>query len=287
MCGALDLDQADVLVLALDRGKLAAALSEALDVIPSATLGQAPSVFTIGRYAVAAGVACPVVLALPVPGVGLSDEDLDSAGLGGEPGVVLVATDRSVPPRAFGRLQAMGHQVLALSDALVVDDKDRLRAVHEAAVLLAATRKRLMARLKPAQGAPVWPTPPDAKWPELTFRLTSDETVRCSFRGETRDLDPDFFEMRRARGGTTTKSWSALRALAMGRGSAGISDLTQEDKIRKRFQLLGAELAKTFGIQPSPIRWDKDDRCYRAEFVISDERPQRVRRNFAGARRQD
>jgi hypothetical protein len=38
-------------------------------------------------------------------------------------------------------------------------------------------------------------------------------------------------------------------------------------------------------IESSPIHWDKDDRCYRAEFVISDERPQQVRRKFVGSGR--
>jgi hypothetical protein len=46
--------------------------------------------------------------------------------------------------------------------------------------------------------------------------------------------------------------------------------------LQKRFQLLARELSAAFGIQADPIPWVTSDRIYRAEFVISDERPKAV-----------
>jgi len=91
--------------------------------------------------------------------------------------------------------------------------------------------------------------------------------------------------MRSARNRKPTASWTALKALAIERGEVPITDPKQVGRIQKRYQLLGKELRAAFGIREAPIAWHSGDRCYRAAFVISDERPERARRSFAGPRR--
>jgi hypothetical protein len=284
-CDDLELADTDVAVLALDRARLAGEISAALDAPSDGTCPpQRSTLVPIGRHAVAAGVSCAIVLVLGGPDPFLSEEALRTTALAGEPGVILVPTAATLPSAIQARLRAAGHLILALADVLGVDETGRLQPVQPLDVILEVPRARLLGRLKQPELAAVWVLPPDARWGELTFRLLSDSAITCSFRGTTRELDPVALRMANTRNAKPAASWHALKALAIGRGSVPVKASKDKTKLQKRFQLLGALLADAFRISPSPIQWIKEEGCYRAEFVVSDERPLQVRRNFAGAR---
>jgi hypothetical protein len=190
----------------------------------------------------------------------------------------------TLPPAIQARLRTAGHTILPLADVLGIGVTGRLQAIQPVEVILEAPRARLLRRLKQPELPPAWALPPDARWGELTFRLTSDQELQCSFRGDTRTFTPEALRMYHSRSRKPDKSWLMVKMLAHGRGALPISDRTAEDSTRKRAQLLGDALADAFRISTSPIRWNKKEHCYQAEFVISDERPLQVRRNFAARR---
>lgn len=282
LCDPIELRPLDVAILEVDRAKLGAALANALDAGHGDSPVRVPGscVVVVGRHAVAAGVSCPVVLALHGPDEGRLAGDLRRAGLDGEQGVILVPTARSLSPSAAAPLRDRGHQLLVLSDSVFADEAGRLVAREAPVFLLAAARAHLAERIEMQASRVAWHLPPGAGWSELTFRLTADESLTCTFRGTKRTLEPVDLGMRDMRSGKANQSWLALKALAIGRGRAPISDTSQQGKVQKRFQTLGWAIAEAFGIDHSPISWDTGECCYRAAFVISDERPKAARRNF-------
>lgn len=285
-CDDLDLASTDVAVLALDRARLVRDVSLALDAPLDGTAApRDPSLLHIGRHAVAAGISCPVVLLVPGPDPAQAEEMLRGTALGAEPGVVVVPTMATLPPNAQARLRTAGHTIIALADVLGIGVTGRLQIIQPIEVILEAPRARLLRRLKQPEAPLVWALPADARWGELTFRLTSDQELQCSFRGASRTLSPEGLRMYHSRSQKPDKNWLMMQMLAHGRGEAPIHDRTAEGAIRKRAQLLGDALSDAFGMSASPIQWDNKEHCYRAEFVISDERPLQVRRNFAASAR--
>ncbi|WP_372624705.1 hypothetical protein [Falsiroseomonas sp.] len=211
-CDDLELLDTDAAVLALDRARLAGEISAALDA-PSDGTGppRRSALVPIGRHAVAAGISCPIVLLLGERDASLAEEALRSTALADEPGVVAVRTAATLPPATQARLRAAGHLILALADVLGVGETGRLQTVQPLEVILEAPRARLLRRLKEPERPPVWALPPDARWGELTLRLTSDQEIDCKFRGDTRKLTPEILRMRVSRSDKPNKDWSAPR----------------------------------------------------------------------------
>lgn len=91
-CDAVVLADVDLDILELDIRRLRHALVVALNLREEPPHPLAGSVITLGQYAVAAGVSAPVFLAMPGPMQPAPVGELQGAGLGREPGVVLAPT---------------------------------------------------------------------------------------------------------------------------------------------------------------------------------------------------
>jgi hypothetical protein len=232
----------------------------------------------LGRHAVAAGLSFPVVLVIADPMVPLTTDALHDAGLGIEATAIVVPTPASLPAPLRARLERSGHRALALSEIAAVDASGALVALQPPEILLDPLRATLAARLtRGAPTAPAWPLPHDARWEELTFRLTSAAELRCTFRRETRPLDPAFLRLASQKNGKPTEVWKRLTLLALASGALPIADAQKRVLVQKQCQQLRDALKAAFGIEADPIPWDARERVYRARFVISDERPKAER----------
>jgi hypothetical protein len=275
-CDALDLTPSDVAILALDRARLLRELARALDAEPAARANRPGRVMQVGRHAIAAGLACPILLAMPGPGDPLGEDELREAGLDPAGAVVLVPRPTSLCAPLQARLVAAGHQVLALSEAVALG-ANGFEALQPPAVLLAPIREALAARIRAAEPKPAWELPPDARWGDMTFTLISDEVLNVSFRGQTRRLEPDQLGMKDGRSGRPTEAWAFLQALARVDGSLGPMTAVLVEKHKKEKQALTRRLREAFRIQEDPIRWNRRTRSYETAFVMRDERPKAVR----------
>lgn len=281
VCDPLDLTGPDVTILALDRAKLLRELARALDAEPAARANSSGRVMQVGRHAVAAGLACPILLAMPGPAEPLTEDQLREAGLDPAATVVLVPCPTSLPAPLQARLVAAGHQVLALSEAVALGASG-FEALHPPAVLLAPIRDALAGRLHTVEPQRAWQLPPDATWGELTFTLISDEVLNVSLRGQTRRLEPDQLGMKDGRSGKPAKAWTFLQVLARVGGMLGPLSADAVATHKKKKQALSGRLKRSFAIPGDPIRWDPRQRIYRTAFVIRDARPKAVR--MAGRR---
>lgn len=275
-CDALDLTPDDVAILALDRARLLRELARALDAEAAARANSSGRVLQVGRHAVAAGLACPILLAIPGPAEPLTEDELREAGLDPAATVVLVPCPTSLPAPLQARLVAAGHQVVALSEAVALGASG-FEALHPPAVLLAPIRDALARRLHSVEAQRAWQLPPDATWGELTFALISDEVLNVSFRGQTRRLEPDQVGMKDGRSGKPTEAWAFLQVLARVGGTLGPLSADAVATHKKKKQALSGRLKRSFAIPGDPIRWDPRQRVYRTAFVIRDERPKAVR----------
>lgn len=276
VCDPLDLTGPDVTILALDRAKLLRDLSRTLDAEPADRPSGAGRVMLVGRHALAAGLASPILLALPGPADPLAEDELRTAGLDPAGSVVLVPRPSSLPAPLQARLVTAGHQVIPLSEAVGLGATG-FEALQPPAILLAPIREALAARTRTAGRQPVWDLPSDAMWGELTFTLIADEVLNVSFRGQTRRLEPDHLGMKDGRSGKPTEAWVFLQALARVGGSLGPMSPDVVEHYKKDKQALTKRLREAFRIQGDPICWNRRTRSYQTAFVMRDERPKAVR----------
>jgi len=276
VCDPLDLTGPDVTILALDRAKLLRDLSRTLGAEPVDRPFGAGRVMLVGRHALAAGLASPILLALPGPADPLADDELRMAGLDPAGSVVLVPRPSSLPAPVQARLVAAGHQVIPLSEAVGFGAAG-FEGLQPPAILLAQIREALAARTRTAGYEPVWELPSDAAWGELTFTLIADEVLNVSFRGQTRRLEPDHLGMKDGRSGKPTEAWGFLQAVARFGGSLGPMRADLVEKHKKEKQALSRRLREAFRLLGDPIRWDRRNRSYQTAFVMRDERPKAVR----------
>lgn len=272
MCDALDLKAADVTILALDRAKLLRDLSRTLDAEPADRLSGAGRVMLVGRHALAAGLASPILLTLPGPTDPLAEDDLRQAGLDPAGSVVLVPRPSSLPAPLQARLVAAGHQVIPLSEAVGLG-ANGFEALQPPTILLAPIRGALDTRIKAQPNAPSLRLPPGTRWEQITLLLTSSATLVCRTPGWSRQLDPGDFGMRSAKNNRPTLAWTLLVSLAELGGAISVRDRSKEASFRKQKEHLSKHLRDAFGLAEDPLPWDVTRGAYVARFIIRDERP--------------
>jgi len=276
-CDPLDLQAEDTDILQVDFVRLRQALASAFEIQVAALPPTSSRVARLGEYAIAAGVAAPVMLLVPGPMDGIQLDELRDGGLDGERAILLVPTAASLPLSTRVRLASLGHLVLGLSDVTRADGKGNIAPVQPVELLLHEIRAALQVRIDTAQAGPSVSLPAGAQWVELTFALISDEVLNVTCRGQTQRLEPDRVGMKDGRTGKPTEAWAFLQVLAGVGGVLGPlgRDVVEEQKKKK--QALSRQLARAFGISGDPIRWSKRDRAYQTAFLIRDERPKTVR----------
>ncbi len=277
-CDAVELVADEIDVLRIDLERLCRALAIAFELQEAPRPISFDHVVTLGAYAIAAGVATPVMLVLPGPAHDIQIDQLQAAGLGRERTVLLVPRIASLPVSIQARLVGQGHLVLSLADVTRADGKGGVVLVQPVDLLLHDILTALRVRVDTAHVGPIVALPPGARWGELTLVLISDEVLLLICRGQTLRLEPDRMGMKDGRTGKPTSAWIFLQVLARTNGVLGPLDRDVIEQHKKRKQALSRQLARAFGIGGDPIRWRKKDRAYETTFLIRDERPKAARR---------
>ena len=288
VCDAIGLSREDLAILALDLPTLVGDLASALGAAPT-VLGPAKRrVFELGRYAPAAGLSAPAILAIPGPRDPVSEEELRLAGLGPDRAIILVPRHGSFPPELRTRLIQAGHLLLALSEVTGLSPDGHLELLQSVELLLAPIRSELLARLKVTSRGPIFALPPGTKWGQVTLTLTSQETLVFATSVFSRQVDPGDLRMRSAKNNKPTLAWTLLTALASTNGVLVCREAAQETKVRKHKQELSKRLRDAFGLAGDPISWEGSQKAYVTRFVLRDQRSVaekealRGRRNFDG-----
>jgi hypothetical protein len=277
-CDALDLTVLDIGIIGLDRRRLHDDLASIFCTARSGPPLGPSWVVRLGEHAVAAGVAAPVFFLVPGPDTPITDDEMHQGGLGAEQAVLLVPTAGSLSHPTRSRLSHQGHQVISLSEVTVVDAQGCLTLVQPVETLLHAVRGALRAKLDSARPSIRIALPPGTAWGQISFRLTSMETVICNGSGIAgRQLDPSDFGMRSAKNAKPTSAWRLFVELIAAAGVLTIANRRRDGTVKKQKQVLAAHLRDTFGIADDPMPWDSSQNAYVARFIVRDERPQEER----------
>lgn len=255
-------------------------LASAMGATPAALAPRNRRVFELGRYAVAAGVSAPVVLALPGPRDPVTGEELRLAGLGPDRAIILAPGRGSLPSEARTWLVQAGHHLLDLSEVTGLRTYGRLELVRPAELLLGRIRGDLLASLKPTSGGPIFALPVGTQWDQVTLTLTSQETLICKAPGFSHQVDPGDLRMRSVKNHKTTAAWTLFVAMASENGVLVCRGAAQAAKVRKQKQELSKRLREALGLAEDPIFWDKRQSAYVARFVLHDDRSLAEKRAF-------
>jgi hypothetical protein len=283
-CDDLELSAADVAVLALDLRLLVSHLADALQVNLAASRARSrpPDLLPIGRYAEAAGTSCSLWLALRDPRDPIDIDEVAQATVSDVAAVLLVPSAGTYSHAVARWSQGPARQIIHLDEAVGVNADGRLAALQAPARLFQKVRATLDVAVRVDDQRRAWTLPADARWHDVHMELTSDQEVRCTFRGEVRIFIPGDLGLRSTRNDKPKQAWVVLRALAVGGGRAGTgNDPQNHSRIQKQYELLAAALRHAFGMEHDPLTWDAANRVYVAGFTIRDSRPDAVRRRGA------
>lgn len=267
-CRDLDLAKDDIVVLRLDRAKLASEVSQAFGLANTLKRLEQSNVAQIGTHDVFAGRGFPVFLCVPGP---QPSEDLQPyqriMTIPG-PKLLLVPTARSLPASIADHLDRARVMTLALEECLTVSHRG-FGLLQPIETLCAGLFGELDAQADTEASNLAWPLPKDACWPELTFRFVADEVLNVSFRGDTRRFEPDALGMKNAKNGRPKAVWTYLKAFALKGGRLAIhrDDPKETSKHQKQKQELSSSLRRAFGIADDPI--PAEGREYVTRFVVS------------------
>jgi len=285
-CRDLDLSKDDIVVLQLDRAKLASAVSRAFQLTNVPKRLEQTLVARIGTHDVFAGRGFPVFLCVPGPQPSENLKPFQHIMALPSPKLLLVPTARSMPASIADHLDRACVTTLALEDCLTLSDRG-LQPVQPIVTLCASLCAELDALADTEISNRAWPLPADACWPELTFRFVADEVLNVSFRGDTRRFEPDALGMKSAKNGRPKAVWTYLKAFALKGGRLAVHqcDPKKTSKHQKQKQALSRSLRSAFGIADEPIPTEGSE--YVTRFVVSADdleqgRQDQRRRNFVG-----
>ena len=171
VCDSIELSHEDLAILKLDYSILVGDLATAMGATSTVLAPANRRVFELGRYAVAAGLSAPVVLALPGPRDPVTEEELRLAGLGPNRAIILAPCRGSFPPEVRTRLTQAGHLPLDLSEVTGLHAGGHLELLQSVELLLDPIRGDLLARLKPTSGGPIFALPRGTQWDQVTLTL--------------------------------------------------------------------------------------------------------------------
>lgn len=272
-CDSVDVQRDDIAILALDRAILAADLAVAFSITPIAVKGTSARVLRLGGHAAAAGLAAPVVLALPGPRDQPSEQDFRQSGVALDRAVVLMPTASTLSPTTVARLADQKHLVLSLSETTAINSTGNLAAVQPIDVLLRPIRDALLDRAGLTSTAPSILVPPGTEWAKIKLTLTADATLVCKTPTYSRQIDPSSLGMRSAKNNAPTNAWVLLMALISEEGLLKIAIPSQRGRVQKQKQTLADRLQRAFGIASDPMPWDDRQNAYVAQFIVENELP--------------
>ncbi len=271
-CNSVKLTRADILVYALSRRALCSALSRALGLVPlSRPIEVLPQTLRIGHYPFATGRRAAVYLTIQREAEDLRDTVWRLLMKSDDPCILITPTTHVCNAETQGMLTESGALLIALDDALGLDDTGAMVATEHVRVLLSdfaagptTCRSMRSATTRPTRRSSqiVKPVriPEGAEWKDLHLTLDDHRlSLRILAEHGERSFQTAGFDDRRRRD-YPNHLWELLQEFARGGGNLraepkdpkkrqnlkyGISKL--RDSLHALFPLPGEPVAKREG----------------------------------------
>jgi len=270
-CPPTRLTRADIIVWELDRVALDKAVAEALALhpVPESQADGLPKTTRVGTYVPYADFRFPVFLTVRME----PDEfrQIADALLAYEesPFILLAPTRDLCSAACEGRLKARKCHFLPLSEALALDERGRFALAGNQPIetLLADFRAAVLPPAEDRSGMIFFPTPPDARWEDVTIRFRDGHTVSVNVGGASQVCHYTKMGMADGRNGNPTKQWDLLRDFAEAHGRFDWSNRKAGRTKQKQRETLADNLRAFLRIEGDPFVTDGNG--WRARFAVS------------------
>ncbi len=270
-CDTLALQPEDVIALDVDLRKIAGLLGTVLALEPAFLVVTGQSrLWRLGRHEVAAGAGFPVFLTVQATATAYHTVIAGLCRAADGHFLITIPTRNLMMPETIALLAERKSQLLALGEALAVDDQGRLAAIRPADELLADLRRHFVTATTPP--AVRFPTPPGSRWEEVSIRFVTQEQVHIKVRHAAAAYEFSQMAMEDRRSHRPDAQWSLLIAFAENRGQITWRDAAADRKNAKRRQLLARTLQDFFGLEGDPFERVADGKGWRCRFTVTPER---------------
>lgn len=269
-CAPVRLSREDIIVWELHHVALGKAVAEAFGLRHEGmSVDGLPKTARIGTYAPYAGFRFPVYLAVRMEPAEFRQVVDGLLARGDTPFILLAPTRELCKPACEALLTRGKAGFVPLCEVLVLDERGRFLLGENRTVegILADFRAAVLPRAEDQSGMVFFPTPPEARWEEVTIRFRDGHTVSINVGGVSQVCHYTKMGMADGRNDKPTKQWELLRDFAEAHGHFDWSNRKASRTKQKQRETLAGHLRAFFRIEGDPFAADGNG--WRARFAVS------------------
>jgi hypothetical protein len=268
-CDPVEVCRAELIVHALDPRRLCAAVASVLQLDDMFQVVDACwQTWRVGDYVPLSGERFPVYLSIPDSPDRVHAAAVRLTGIADRPFLMLVPARAQVDPATSELLSRTKSRILPLDDVVAIDAEARWIGQRPPAQLLREFRLGIFGEDGPAVPAIRFPTPPGARWEEVSIRFITQHQVHVRVRDEAGPYEHTQMGMANSRNDQPTKQWELLQLFAESRGELTWESAGADRRNEHRRQLLARQLRAFFGIEGDPFDRLPRGRGWRTRFTI-------------------
>ena len=253
-CDVLELRRADLTIHELDVRRLATSIAVllGLDAIFQHVAACAQT-WQIGAYVPVSGERFPAYLTIQDSPDGVYVVAVRLAGVAARPFLLFVSTRMMIDSAISELLARNKSQAIALADVFAVDERGQWAAQRPPAELFREFRVAVLGGEGLSAPAVRFPTPPGARWEEVTIRFITQHQIHVRVREASGVFEHTQMGMGNRRNDLPTRQWELLQLFAEHRGELTWSDFGADRRNQHRRLLLAGQLREFFGLDGDPF----------------------------------
>lgn len=269
-CDAAELTRDEVTVHRLDVASLAREVAGTLglEAVRAEPVPGVAGVRHVGDYVPYCGFRFPAYLTLAGEPEGLSAA-VDSLAARGGPFMLLAPTRSALTQAAADVIRQARACFLPLDELLGSADDGELALLDglDAEGVLAEFRAAHVPQPKADDGMVFFPTPPGARWEDVSIRFIDRHSVYVTVKGASGTYHFAQMGMARKNNAMPTVQWLLLETFAEAHGVLDWRNRKADRRNQKRKENLAADLQRFFRIDGDPFALEGDG--WRARFTVA------------------
>jgi hypothetical protein len=268
-CDAVELSDAERTIHDLDVHRFADSLVVVLGLTSAFQhVTACPQTWQLGTYTPLSGHSYPAYLTIQDSPDQAYAVAVRLAGIAAGPLLLFVPTRRVIDPVTSELVTRSQSRIIALEDLVAIDDRGRWVAQRPPNELFREFRVAVLGEQSTSAPVVRFPTPPGARWEELTIRFITQHQVHVRVRSTAGTYEHTQMDMANKRNDQPTKQWELLQLFAQHGGELTWSDFGADPKNEHRRQILARQLRELFGIEGDPFDKLPGGHGWRTRFTI-------------------
>ena len=255
-CDAVTVPKADLIIHKLDIDKFYCQIAQSLGIepVPAEALPYLSKAFHIGTYVPYSGFRFAVYLTA----AGEPDDlqrVIDRLAGKTEPFILLAPSRSAYRQHCSDVLMSAKSCFVPLVEVLGINGRGQIALLdgQKTDDLLADFRAAHTPKPEERDGIASFPTPPGARWADVSIRFIDRHTVSVGVKGATDIYHYSKMGMANGKNAKPTKQWLLLEIFAEGHGLLDWTNRQADPKNQKRKEKLAADLRRFFHIEGDPF----------------------------------